>query len=401
MLWRCPACNCQTQEEVCSRCQTPMKDGEPSAATGLLKETFGSVPYLIAVIAFTAALIFSMAAAFFPADPVSLEDVKKVVVTFSDVTGTKMEPAAWGAIHTLYSTIKEEAGATDTSLPLMEVLACVGLWLLLGQGYTARVNLRKGGPIVLKIAVIFGEVAAWIATVCGVLLAVGLWAERAQLVEILGTSDDALLAAFHDLLSCEATMWLLLLLCAVMAVCGLVYVVFFLSAARTVNSMLFTAKTGDFGKRAGLFVGIALCVAGVAMTADAVLSLMMRDWRGIGSLLYGVAYLLFAILLFCYRHRAHTLLWEQPAFTGVGTPDVPHIPVNLKASDLMREQTVTPMAVAPTQTGESSPRRTLNEPFREESLEPKPMTKNGCCPKCGTPIPDNAFFCLNCGYKLG
>lgn len=404
MLWRCPVCNCQTEEPTCARCQTAMNDGEPSAATGLLKETFGSVVFLIAVICFTAAVVFTIVASCFPAEPIGVKDIMNAVDGFSNVAGTGMSPHPAKAIYTLYTVLNDEI--TEESgfvIPPVSVLALVGLWLLLAQGYTDRVNLRKGGPVLVKIAVIFGLVGSIVAAVCGVLFCAGLWFGRPELVAALSEAEgDALMDALKVLLTCETTMWLLLSVCCAMFLFGLLYMLFFIFALKTVNGMLYTAKTGDFGKRASMFVGIALCVTAAAMLLDAGASAMTLDWRGIGSVLYGTAYLLFAIVLFRYRYRAHVLLWEQPAFTGETAASMPGIPVGIKVSDLMSEQPTVP--VAPSTPATATPyrgiRRTLNEPFAEESLEPKPMTGNGCCPKCGTPIPDNAFFCLNCGNKL-
>ena len=405
MLWRCPACNRQTDEPVCSRCQTPMEAGEPSAATGLLKETAGSVVFLIAVICLTAAVVFSAVFSFFsPAVAVDVNDVKSAVTSFSEVTGTDLNPYALKAISVLYDAADSEAVAQSEGLPLGNVLALVGLWLCLAQGYTNRVNFRKGGPIVLKVYTVIGKVAAIIVTVCGVLLGVGLWLERAALVELLSTEEsDAVVAAVKNLLACETTMWLLLGLCAVMVVGGLLYLLFFISATRAVNSALFTAKTGDFGKRAGGLAGVMLCLAFLGMAADAGVSLWFGNLNGIGSALYALAFLFFAIVLFRYRRRSHALSWEQPAFSGETAAAMPSIPVGLKASDLMSDRPTVapaPMSVPAENQNPQAPTRTLNEPFREESLEPQPMTGNGCCPQCGTPIPDNAFFCLKCGHKL-
>ncbi len=407
MLWRCPACNRQTEEPVCSRCQTPMEAGEPSAATGLLKETAGSVLFLIAVIAFTAALVFSIVSGFFVHETIGMKDIKEAVTLFSDATGTKMTAEAWKGIHTLFNEFNEQVDVQSGELPLVNILACVGLWLVLAQGYTNRVNFRKGGPIVLKVATVLCEVGAIVVTICGGLLGAGLWLGRPELVATFGENEDAIAVAIHDLLACETTMWILLGLCGVMVVFGLLYTVFFICATKSVNRVLYTAKTGDFGKRVSAFVGVALCVAAVALAADAVGSLLTANVAGIGSALYAVAYLLFAIVLFCYRHRAYTLSWEQPAFTGETAAPMPGIPTGIKASDLMNERPAAPTAAMPQPTARpqgvqnpQAPRRTLNEPFREESLEPKPMTGNGCCPKCGTPIPDNAFFCLSCGHKF-
>lgn len=404
MVWRCPVCTVQAQGESCPRCQTPMTEGEPSAATGLFKETFGSVLFLIAVVCFTAALVFSLIMAWFPVDTIGMSDIKSAVTAFSDVTNTKMTPDAWRAINTLYRAVGTEATAGG-ELPIGGVLACIGLWLLLAQGYTERVNIRKGGPVLLKIVTVLGITAASIIAICGALLGVGLWLGRPELVTAFGEVDsDALTTAIHDLLACEATMWILLLLCAVLTVGGLLYLLFYIFADKTVNSLMFTAKTGEFGKKASAFVGVSLCVAAVGLAADAVASLLTANLTGIGSALYAVAFLLFAIVLFIFRHRAHTLLWEQPAFTGETAAAMPHLPAGLKAEDLLNDRPAMPPAAprvaVPGTQNPIAPKRTLNEPFLEESLEPKPMTGNGCCPKCGTPIPDNAFFCLHCGHKF-
>lgn len=416
MLWRCPACNRQTEEPICSRCQTPMEAGEPSDATGLLKETFGSVLYLIAVICFTAALVVSMVFSWLPQKPigtVDVDEIKSGIADFEQDTGIQLNPRVNKAIVTLAEEVSENgsinvdelAEQSNGSLPLLSILACVGLWLLLAQGYNNRVNLRKGGPICLKIVTIISEVVSIILTVVGLLLCVGLWVGRPQLVEMLNEQEgDKIANAFSALISSDVVMWGLIALCGVITFVGIVYTLFFIFATKTVNSMLHTAKTGDFGKRASMFVGVLLCVATLGMYADAVGSLLTQNWTGISSLLRGTAYLLFAITLFIFRHRAHELSWEQPAFSGETAAAMPSIPTGLKASDLMNERSAAPavpvVPVTPAKPNPQEPRRTLNEPFVEESLEPQPMTGNGCCPKCGTPIPDNAFFCLKCGYKL-
>lgn len=405
MLWRCPACNRQTEETTCPHCQMEMTDGEPSAATGLLKETAGSVLFLIAVICFTAALLFSMVASWLPSREVNVQDVKTAVTVFSDVTGTQMTSPAWHAVHTLYTEYKNTAGAETGQLPLVTVLVCVGLWLSLAQGYTSRVNFRKGGPIVLKVATILCEVGAAIVAVTGGLLCAGLWVKRPEVVLALDEMQgDSIATAIRDLMACEATMWLMLAFCGLFAVGGLLYLLFFIFATRTVNGVLYTAKTGDFGKRSSAFVGVMLCVAFVGLLAEAAWVLAVGDIRGIGPALYAVAFLLFAIVLFRYRYRAYRLMWDQPAFTGEGTTANPRIPTGIRVSDLMAERPqaprVAPMTPPKGAQNPQAPRRTLNEPFREESLEPQPMTGNGCCPKCGTPIPDNAFFCLRCGHKF-
>ncbi len=406
MLWRCPACNRQTEEETCPHCQMSIGDGEPSAATGLLKETAGSVVFLIAVICFTAALLFSVATSWIPSRQVAIQDVKQVVTVFSDVTGTKMTATAWHAIHTLFTEYKNEMASSSGELPLLSVLVCIGLWLSLAQGYTARVNFRKGGPIVLKVATVMSEVAAAIVMVSGGVLCAGLWVKRPEIVLALDEmKGDAIATAIRDLMACEATMWLLLAFCGVLAVGGLLYLLFFISATRTVNGVLFTARTGDFGKRPRVFVGVMLCLASVGLLAESVWALSLGDIHGIGTALYAVSFLLFAIVLLRYRYRAYRLLWDQPAFTGEGTTAQPRIPTGIRVSDLMMERskttTVAPMIPLPKEgQNPQAPKRTLNEPFSEESLEPQPMTGNGCCPKCGTPIPDNAFFCLRCGHKF-
>lgn len=420
MLWRCSACNRQTDEPVCSRCQTPMEAGEPSDATALLKETCGSVLFLIAVICFTAALVFSVVYSWLPKEPIkpiSADEVKSALADVEESTGIQLTPRVHKAITTLAEELGKD-GVIDVnnvmeqsgeSLPLFSILACIGLWLMLAQGYNSRVNFRKGGPICLKIVTIVYEVVSIIAVVCGALLLVGLWVGRPQLVVALNEQESDVFAnAFSALLSSDVVMWGLIILCGLIVVAGILYTLFFIFATKTVNGILHTAKTGDFGKRASAFVGVMLCLASLGMLGDAVGSLLTKNWSGIASLLNGAAYLLFAITLFIYRSRAHDLKWEQPAFTGETAAAMPVIPAGIKASDLMNERPETPTApvvpmtpATPVKTNPQQPRRTLNEPFVEESLEPKPMTANGCCPKCGTPIPDNAFFCLTCGHKLG
>ncbi len=409
MLWRCPACNRETEEPVCARCRTPKEAGEPSAATGLMKETAGSVLFLIAAICFTAAVLFTAVFSWIsPKTAVipSVKEVKSAVVGFADVTNTSLSPYALKAVSTLYDEVaKETATEPSGELPLWNILVVVGLWLTVAQGYTNRVNFRKGGPIVLKVAAVMGTVGACIVTVCGVLLCAGLWCFRADMVKTLMAESDAIATAIRHLLACEATMWLLLGLCVLLAVGGIVYLLFFASVTRVLNRLLETAKTGGFGKRAGGLAGVFLCAAALFLLAETVRSFLHADLGGVASLLYGAAFLLFGITLFRYRRRARMLALEQPAFTGETVVAAPGIPTGLKASDLMNEPSAgnVPMAppAAPMRTTPLTPRRTLGEPFTEEALEPKPMTGNGCCPQCGTPIPDKAFFCLTCGRKLG
>lgn len=419
MLWRCPACNRQTEEPVCSRCQTPMEAGEPSDATGLIKETCGSVLYLIAVICFTAAIILSMVFSWIPnKNTISLDTdgIKAAISDFEEDTGIHLNPRERKAILNLADEANENetvnvdavANSENGSFPLLSILACIGLWLLLAQGYNAHTSLQKGGPILLKIATIIGEVVSIIAVVCGALLCVGLWMGRPELVAVLNEQDgDALAEAFRVLLSSDVIMWGLLILCGLIVVAGILYTLFFIFATRTVNGILHTAKTGHFGKNASAFVAVMLGLASLGLFAGAIGSLSLGNWGGgIASLLNGTAFLLFSIILFIYRHRAHELSWEQPAFTGETAAAMPDIPAHIKASELMNERPAMPTPVVPmtpatpVKANPQQPRRTLNEPFREDSLEPKPMTANGCCPKCGTPIPDDTFFCLHCGYKF-
>ena len=403
MLWRCPACNRQTEEAVCSRCHTPMEAGEPSAATGLLKEIAGSVWFLIAVICFTAAVVVATVSPLFATPPqVDAADVKTAVTAFSDATGTSLNPHALKAISTLFEAGEEETAAVpEMELPLWNILIVVGLWLCVAQGYTNRVNFRKGGPIVLKVGTILGQVFGILVLVCGALLAVGMWFLRSSLVEELAkVENDRVAAALKHLLACEATMWIFLGIAALVAVIGLVYLLFFASATRALNSVLFTAKTGDFGKRAGGLAAVLLCVAFAVNAANAVWSLVAGDLGGIGTALYAVAYLLFAVTLFTLRRRAVRLSWEQPAFSGEPAVPVSHLPTGLTASDLMSDPTAVSAVTPPRSNEMQTPSRSLNEPFAEEALEPKRMTGNGCCPRCGTPIPDNTYFCLNCGQKL-
>ncbi len=265
MLWRCPACNRQTEEPVCSRCQTPMESGEPSDATGLIKETCGSVLYLVAVICFTAALILSIVVSWIPnKNTITLDtdEIKTAISDFEEDTGLQFNPRERKAILNLVDEANEnETVNVDTvvnsengSFPLLSILACIGLWLLLAQGYNARASLQKGGPILLKIATIIGEVVSIIAVVCGALLCVGLWMGRPGLVAVLNEQDgDALAESFRVLLSSDIIMWGLLILCGMIVVAGILYTLFFIFATRTVNGILHTAKTGHFGKNASLF----------------------------------------------------------------------------------------------------------------------------------------------------
>ncbi len=414
MLWRCPACNRQTEEPICSRCQTPMESGEPSDATALIKETCGSVLFLAAVICFTAAIVISVVFSLLPTkpmEPVNVEEIPDFLTEFEEDVGITINADLKDAIVAASEDISEngvidvEAANEKTfSLPLLSILACVGLWLLLVQGYNDRVSLQKGGPICLKIVTIIGEVVSIILAVSFAILCVGLWIKRPELVAVFNEQgEDVWAKLFAALLSNDVVMWVLLILCGVIAVASVVAVLFFIFATKTVNSLLYTAKTGNFGKKASLFVGVILCVLAVMFLADGCSLLEMGNWNGIAVLLNAVAYLLFAITLFIYRSRAHTLMWEQPAFTGETAAGMPSIPAGIRASDLMNERPAAPtpvVPVTPVKTNPQQPRRTLNEPFTEESLEPKPMTANGCCPKCGTPIPDNTFFCLHCGQKL-
>jgi len=402
MLWRCPACNRQTDEPVCGRCQTPMSEGEPSAATGLMKETAGSPVFLIAVICFTAAVLFTTIFSWISAgDTMDVNDVKSVVTAFSEKTGAALNPHALKAVSTLYDVATEETETEPQgSLPLDNIFVTVGLWLMVAQGYTSRVNFRKGGPIVLKIAAVIGIVVACVVLVFGALLGAGLWFGRAALVtDLSAETADGIMTSIKDLLACDATMWLLLGLCGFFLLVGLVYLLFFASVTRVLNSILHTAKTGDFGKRAGGLAAVFLGVAALFLFADGALSFAIADLGGIGSLLYGVSFLLFSVTLFTYRRRAHRLLWEQPAFTGETATSMPDVLAGLNAADLMNEPTAQMPIVPPAApTSAASPRAA--EPFSEESMEPQPATGNGNCPSCGTPIPDNTFFCLHCGHKF-
>ena len=419
MLWRCPACNRQTEEPVCSRCQTPMEAGEPSDATGLIKETCGSVLYLIAVICFTASIILSMVISWIPnknAITFNTDEIKTAISNFEEDSGLQFNPRERKAILNLADEAnKNETINVDTvvnsdngSFPLLSILACIGLWLLLAQGYNAHASLQKAGPILLKIATIIGEVVAIILTVCAVMLGVGLWLGRPELVATLNDQDgDALAESLRVLLSSDVIMWGLLILCGLLVVAGILYTLFFIFATRTVNGILHTAETGHFGKNASALVAVMLGLSALGLLAGGISSLLVGSWGGgIAALLKGAAFLLFSIILFIYRHRAHELSWEQPAFTGETAAGMPDIPADIKASELMNERQAMPIPVVPitpatpVKSNPQQPRRTLNEPFAEDSLEPKPMTANGCCPKCGTPIPDDTFFCLHCGYKF-
>ena len=302
MMWTCPNCKANTENDVCPQCGLPMEQGEASPATKLLKNHLSSASFIVGTICLTAALILTAVLGIIGYNPFTADSLKEA----TSAVGSTLN-------YTFPEGFNEQVGAlvaqdkdTTVKVSLTALLLVIGCWLFIGQTGKKRIHIKNGGVVLCKISFIFNIVAYSILLVMDVLTVVGVTLFHGELMKVADMIPEDFSALGELTSAILESNWFqmaLLIVCGALAIFFLIGILFNASLVRSANAVNYTCKTGNFTqKRVSLFAAIILIIMFVFNLAFGLFTLVLdMNMEGIAVLLNAIAYLLFAIALIGYR----------------------------------------------------------------------------------------------------
>ncbi len=252
----------------------------------LLKQCCSMPAALVAVIAFTASLLFKLLQAFQPPG--------------SFILSSRTLPPLYGVIDELtplldqlYGYIsKISVGATLVGL-IPAILIAVGLWMVYASAADkTKPGINTNGLMLIKVILIIDLVCICILTA---VLEIGL------LLIIAGVSGNYY---YRSMTGALFAVWFIL------AVVFTLMILFYAKAVRTTTLIRDAARFGKLSDRVSLYVAVISYIIG-GMTV-----LRLFTTHGIFSILQGLcsatASIAFGIFLFSYRNRVRAAFQPQP-----------------------------------------------------------------------------------------
>ena len=305
MMWTCPNCKVNTENEECPQCGLPFSQGEGSPATKMLKNALSSPAFIVATVCVTAAFLLSIALNVMQYNPFSVDDLKEATqavgqfITIPEDFVDQMSVQ----LNSPSSTV------TRYSVNPFGLLMIVGLWLLVVQGCSKkRPYVQKGGMVCLKITFIVNIVALSIALFFVILGVIALCCFRQEILQSFNNIPAELSSLGKlgtDLFSSSYFIMTVLILCGILSVILLVSLLFFAALKRSMSVIQYTASSGNFTqKRVSKFAAIILIIMFAFSLCSGLFTLILdMNMEGIVVLLSAIAYLLFAITLLQYRKQ--------------------------------------------------------------------------------------------------
>lgn len=312
MMWFCPNCKANTENDQCPQCGLPYAQGEATAATRLLKSVVGSTAFIVATVCITAAVLLSIVLSVIQYNPFSQENMDEAITSTISAVNYKMPEGTTveDLITEINTLVKKDSnqGNISITIPFLAILAIVGCWLLIGQSSRKRIYVRSGGIVCLKIYYIFQLVCQSLLLVFDALLIFAMALFRQEIFNGIKTveADYSTLAAVLKNIFMQSWFQLFsFIICGVFAIIILFGILFDASMIRTMNAIKYTSKTGNFtAKCASLFGAIIFILLFVLNISSGVFTLVFdMNMEGIATLLIGIADLLFAISMLSHRKK--------------------------------------------------------------------------------------------------
>ena len=439
MKWKCNACNTKVKGDTCPNCGEVLPDPATTPATERMRRALRSVPFVVAVIVFTLAMLLNIVSGLVPHETISKEDVHQAIETMEEEAKITLPDNVRTSLDEAMDSVKTDASDV-ISFNLMPLLACVGLWLLVATGFgSGRIN--KAGAVILKIITIMEMVAVCLGMAAIAALAAFLVFGREWLLSRLVDLGawDSLVQALRSVMNeplYETFVWAI---AGVMLFALLIALFYLIGALKTENEVIRVSKIGQ-GRKVSIFLCVMMFIGAASCFGNGLQALLHADWWHTGSLLDGAWMLLFGIVILRYRSWSKELLWSDVNPEGVDKAFAA-IPTDLGADELLNTAeygaTDAMMAAAVAESAEPEEPEELAEEPAEEPAEETPEEEPAeapkkaesavdqfmasirtaaadaapaaekpappattVCPNCGAVMKGKAFFCEECGQVL-
>lgn len=424
MKWNCNACGAKVKGNACPNCGAVLSDPATTPATEKMHRALRSVPFVLAVIFFTLALLLNIAVGLMTQKSLSAAEVNEAIAAVEKETGITLPDNVLAAVNRAVERTRTDVSDV-VSANLFSVLACVGLWLLVGTGFRSG-RIGKAGAVILKIITVFELVCLCLGMAVIAALAVFLVFGQNVLLKLVADLGvwDAVVQAIRDVMSMpyyNAVVW---------AIAGglllslLIGLFFLIGAIKTENEVIRVSRFGQ-GRKVSLFLCIMLIIGAAGCLTGGVSSVLSLKLWGAGALLNGLYMLLFAITILRYRKWSREVLWSDVHPEAVDRA-IAAIPTELGTDELLD----TANLGAPDAATQVAPPTEPEQPAEsEEPVEPdvpeppKPSDRSDqvdqfmasirstsdaesaapattVCPNCGAVMQGKVFFCEECGQVL-
>lgn len=430
MKWICNACQTKARGDVCQSCGTPLPDPATTPATEKMHRALRSTPFVIAVICFTLAILFSVTVGLIQPTVVSTADVHDALAVLKQEIGLTVPDNVVAALDEAVATTRTDVSDV-VSANLLPALACVGLWLLVATGFRSG-RVGRAGAVILKVITVFELVCVCLGMAAVMAIAVFLQFGKDFLLKLVADLGawDGLMQSLRTLMNepiYTAAVWVTAgsLLAAM-----LVALFFLLGAIKTENEVIRVSKFGQ-SRKVSVFLCILLIIGAVPCLIAGLVDAFSLDLSSVGALLSGLYMLLFAITILRYRRWSREVLWSDvhpeavdKAFAAIptdlatddllntaeyGAPDAaataetaePEVPAEPDLPEVSEEPDLPEVPDEPEAPKTSE---TAVEQFMA-SIRPAADAKPAAsattvCPHCGAVMKGKAFFCEECGQVL-